>query len=362
MQEIIDLTKNLMRFKTVNSKPREIQHCADFIESYLQARDIEFKRLNHENVPSILVLPKKGYAPVLLMSHIDVVDAPDNLFEPLEKDQKLYGRGSLDDKYAVAMSMVLFTNHLQRFRKQGRRQKDLSFGILITADEELGGFNGAQKALNHVQTDFCIVLDGGGLEKIVVKEKGVARIKLVSKVTAAAGQRPCLAENAIENLIDDFIKLRICFVKSVPEHRHRAVIIKSIHSPTYNRIPEYAEAIIEIRYTETDEMERLFAKLQTELCSEIIIESIEPVFSNGQSPHLDLLLEISNKTSIGFEDGANDTRFLSQHGTKGVIWGADGDLSRHAPDEHVNINSVNELYRLLDEFVKRSENINLMAS
>jgi hypothetical protein len=35
------------------------------------------------------------------------------------------------------------------------------------------------------------------------------------------------------------------------------------------------------------------------------------------------------------------------------VWGADGDMSQHSGEEHVNIESVSALYRILDEFVGR---------
>jgi succinyl-diaminopimelate desuccinylase len=36
------------------------------------------------------------------------------------------------------------------------------------------------------------------------------------------------------------------------------------------------------------------------------------------------------------------------------VWGADGDQTQHSQDEHVNIESVYTLYRILDEFMKIS--------
>ena len=83
MREIIDLTKDLIRFQTVHSKPQEIKRCAAFVENYLRTCGVVYKRFDYENTPSILVLPQNGFAPVLLMSHIDVVDAPAELFQPL---------------------------------------------------------------------------------------------------------------------------------------------------------------------------------------------------------------------------------------------------------------------------------------
>jgi succinyl-diaminopimelate desuccinylase len=353
MEEIINLTQDLIRFKTMRSKPKEIERCTEFIEYYLKNCGIAYKRLDHHISPSIMVVPESGFAPILLMTHIDVVDASDELFTPFEKDGKLYGRGSLDDKYAVALSLVLLNKHFKQLRKHGKSQDNLPFGILITSDEEIGGFNGANKALQKIKTDFCIVLDGGSLEKIVVKEKGNARLKLVSRVKAAHGARPWLCENAMEKLIDDYIKLRTYFIRSVQQHWHRSINIRSIHAgKSHHQVPGYAEAVLDIRYTETDNLEELIGKIQQELHSKVMVEAVKPLFDEGPSLHLDLLLDISKNTSIGFQDGSNDAGFLSKYGIKGIIWGADGDQSQHSITEHVNIESVYALYHILNEFMK----------
>lgn len=356
MHEIIDLTKDLIQFKTTHANSGEIKRCAAFIEQYLNTFGIEYQRFDHEKFPSILISPQNGVAPVLLMSHIDVVDAPDEMFRPVEKNQKLYGRGALDDKYAVALSMILLKQNLQQLQQQGRGQKDLPFGVLITSDEEIGGFNGAKKMLGDIQTDFCIVLDGGSIEKIVVKEKGVVRVRLLSKVKSESGEMSWVGEDVVERLMDDFMTMRTCFVRSVSEHRHRAVIFNSIHAEeSHHGRPEHAEACLEIRYTETDAMERLFNKMQNELHSELVVETVQPLFPGGESEHLRSLLDTSRKTRIGFEDGDNDARFLSQFGIKGIVWGADGNRSRHTLHEHVDIESVYAFYGLLQAFFKRCD-------
>jgi succinyl-diaminopimelate desuccinylase len=232
----------------------------------------------------------------------------------------------------------------------------LPFGILITSDEEIGGFNGAKKALADIQTEFCIVLDGGNIEKIIVKERGVARVKLVCRVKVSSDSQPWQGQNAVEKLTGDINTWETYFVKSAPENPHRAVICNHIRSEISGQgVPEFAEACLEIRYTESDDLERMFSIMQKELHGDIVVENVEPLFSDGESEHLRLLLEISKKTRIGFEDGANDSRFLSQFGIKGIVWGADGNRSQHTPNEHVDIGSVYELYALLDAFIKRCE-------
>ncbi|UCE54728.1 MAG: M20/M25/M40 family metallo-hydrolase [Desulfobacterales bacterium] len=355
MREIIELTKELIRFKTMHSKPEEIQRCASHIENYLKNNDIPYRRMDHNQIPSILVMPPNDYASILLMSHIDVVDAPDEMFEPIEKDGKLFGRGSIDDKYAAALSLVLIKNQLQRLKDTNGGQEDLAFGILITGDEEIGGADGVQIALKEIKTDFAIALDGGSIEKIVVKEKGIVQLKLIARGKSAHGARPWLGENAIENLIDDYMILKKYFDLSTPDHWHRTLNFGRIQAgESINQVPDYAEALFDVRYTENDDMEDVVEQIRDKIRGELIVEKKEPLFMGGETPYLDLLLEISPKTAVGFEHGASDARFLSDHGFKGIVWGADGDMSQHSADEHLNIDSVDELYRVLDEFMERS--------
>jgi succinyl-diaminopimelate desuccinylase len=88
-----------------------------------------------------------------------------------------------------------------------------------------------------------------------------------------------------------------------------------------------------------------------------VVTAREPLFLGGESPYLGLLLEISAGAEVGFEHGASDARFLQEHGISGIVWGADGDLSQHSTEEHVNIESINRLYRILDGFMKKIEKI-----
>jgi succinyl-diaminopimelate desuccinylase len=356
MEEIIRLTRDLIRFKSMHSNPDEIRACAEFIEHMLSMWGVSYTRFDRADIPSIFALPETRFAPVLLMSHIDVVDAPDALFSPVEREGKLYGRGSIDDKYAVALSLVLLKECVQRLRKQGKSQDSLPFGLLITGDEEIGGHHGAKEALKEIKTDFCIALDGGHLRKIVQKEKGVLQLKLVSRGKAAHGARPWMGENAIEKLFDDYVKIKSHFQESSPEHWHKTLNFSIVHAgKSVNQVPDYAEALFDIRYTENDDLDEVIQKIRREIQGELVVQAKEPLFWGGDPPYLKLLLEVAEGTEIGFEHGASDARFLMEHGMEGIVWGADGDLSQHSREEHVNIDSVYSLYGLLDGFMKRIE-------
>jgi succinyl-diaminopimelate desuccinylase len=354
MEEIIRLTKDLMRFRSMHSRPEEIKACAEFIENLLTLWNVRFRRIDRENIPSIFVLPPRDHAPVLLMSHIDVVEAPDPLFVPVEKEGRLYGRGSLDDKYAVALSLVLLKEHLQELEKRGSGQEDLPFGILVTGDEEIGGHRGAKVALGEIKADFCIALDGGALSRVVRKEKGILRLRIISHGKAAHSARPWLGENAIDKLINDYMKLKTYFQGASPDHWHKTMNLSMFHAgQSPNQVPDFAEAVIDIRHTENDDVDEIVHQVQSEVQGEVVVTAREPLFLGGESPYLELLLEIAAGTQVGFEHGASDARFLQEHGISGIVWGADGDLSQHSSEEHVNIESIDRLYRILNEWLNQ---------
>lgn len=359
MKEIIDLTKALIQFRSRHSEPEQLLQCAAYVQDYLKGHGVDYLRFDHQNIPSMLAPVPRGRIPVLLVSHIDVVEGPDDLFTPYEKNGALYGRGSLDDKYAVALSLVLLKNYLAQHENKADEKADFPFGVLITGDEEIGGKNGAKKVFGAIQTGFCIVLDGGRLEKIVVKEKGILKIKLVAKGKSAHAARPWLGENAIEKLIADYMKLKTFFAQAPSngsDHWHRTLNFSIVHAgKSHNQVPDRAEAMFDIRFTETDQIEELVEQIRGVVQSELVVEAIEPLFISDDSTELDMLLKIVKNASLGSEHGASDARHLAAYGVPGIVWGADGDLSQHTDAEHVNIQSVYTLYGHLFEFMQHIE-------
>jgi succinyl-diaminopimelate desuccinylase len=102
-----------------------------------------------------------------------------------------------------------------------------------------------------------------------------------------------------------------------------------------------------------DDVDTLVKKMREKIKGDLLVEMKEPLFLGGESTYLNLLLDIAKNTTLGSEHGASDARFLREHGTPGIVWGADGDQSAHAYDEHLNLESLQELYRILDMFIGR---------
>ncbi len=353
-REIVELTKNLIRIPSTHSRPQEINRCAAFIESWLSERKIAYQRTDVKGTPSILVLPRDNTAKILFMAHFDVVEAEnDTLFEPVERDGSLYGRGAIDDKYAVALCMVLFHQHLERLRREGGDQGDMCFGLLLTGDEEVGGSQGAAPALKQIETEYFIALDGGDPQQIITKEKGILQLKLTARGKTAHGARPWLGQNAFDLLVNDYREIQKLFTHETADHWHKTLVLSNCLAGdgSNNKVPGKATAILDIRYTENDDADAIEDAIRAAATSEVKVLAKEPLFMGGESPYLGLLLSCAGGAQVGFEHGASDARFLSVRGIPGVIWGADGEVSQHAIDEHLVITSLEPIYTGIEEFL-----------
>lgn len=354
LDEMVSLTEALIRFKTMHGRMDEIKACASFIEDYLDQQDIVFSRTEDAGYPSILVLPdiNKPVCKVLFMAHIDVVDAADNLFEPTVRQGRLYGRGSVDDKYAVALSLTLLKTEMIRLRGLGKTQADLEFGVLITSDEEIGGHHGVGVLAETLRPEFCIALDGGAPDEIVNKEKGLLTLKLTARGKAAHGSRPWKGDNAIDHLIADYTALKNFFGSPGEGSWCKTLNLGIINAgKSFNQVPDRAEAIFDIRYTEHDDTKALFEALQNNVSGKLTVLREEPMFMGGTSPYLDRLRELAPDTRIEAEHGSSDGRFFSEKNIPGIIWGAAGG-GAHAENEYVETDSILSLFLVLQQFVE----------
>lgn len=116
------------------------------------------------NVVARLRSPAPTKKPILLLAHLDVVEASPwdwsvHPFKFLERDGYFYGRGTTDDKDEVA----IYTANMIQMKQQGYRpNRDII--VAFTADEEGGTDNGVQYLLaEHPElVDAAFVLNEGG--------------------------------------------------------------------------------------------------------------------------------------------------------------------------------------------------------
>lgn len=165
----------------------------------------------------------KTARPILLMAHIDVVEAKRadwerDPFKMVEENGYFYGRGTLDDKAQAA----IWTDALIRFHKQGYKPKRTVKLALTCGEETNGAFNGAEwLAVNRrdlIDAEFALNEGGGGDtdgkgkvlgQSVQVGEKTFANFRLETRNPGGHSSAP-VRDNAIYQLaraitrVDDY--------------------------------------------------------------------------------------------------------------------------------------------------------------
>jgi acetylornithine deacetylase/succinyl-diaminopimelate desuccinylase-like protein len=160
-----------------------------------------------------------GRKPLLLLAHIDVVEAnpADWTLDPFtftEQDGYYYGRGTTDDKDEAAIHVA----NLIRLKREGF-QPDRDIIVALTADEEGGAENGVVWLLeNHadlIDAEYALNEGGGGSLRDGVRiANGVQASEKVYQsysleVTNSGGHSSLpVKDNAIYRLADALIRIR----------------------------------------------------------------------------------------------------------------------------------------------------------
>lgn len=160
-----------------------------------------------------------GLGPLLLLAHIDVVEADpkDWTLDPftfIEQEGYYYGRGTTDDKDEAA----IYIANLIRLREEGF-QPDRDIIVALTADEEGGDHNGVQWLLeNHrelIDAEYALNEGGGGAMKdgIYMSNAVQASEKVyqtfILEVTNSGGHSSLpVRDNAIYHLVDALANIR----------------------------------------------------------------------------------------------------------------------------------------------------------
>src|SRR5258708_5720288 len=166
-KEALGHLRALLRIDTTNPPGNE-RAAADYIAGVLTREGIPFQTFEKEPTRTNLVARLKGgggKAPLLLSGHLDVVPAAAEAwqhppFSGAEVDGFVWGRGAVDMKNMVAMSL---TTLLMLKRRGVPLDRDVIFAAV--ADEEAGSRNGSLFLVEHhreaVQAEFVLTEVGG---------------------------------------------------------------------------------------------------------------------------------------------------------------------------------------------------------
>jgi succinyl-diaminopimelate desuccinylase len=212
--ELVDLTRALIRFPTVNPPGEAYAACAEAIGTRLAGRGFAVEYLRAEGAPGDsarhprinVVARLEGQRPgptIHFNGHIDVVEAGRGwTVDPLAaeiKDGRIYGRGACDMKGGLAAAIIA----AEAIVEQGPFAGALE--ISGTVDEETGGFAGvawlaARGYFSKPRVDHVIIPEPLNKDCVCLGHRGVwwAEIETLGRV--AHGSMPFLGVSAIRNM------------------------------------------------------------------------------------------------------------------------------------------------------------------
>jgi succinyl-diaminopimelate desuccinylase len=212
---LVELTRELVRFPTINPPGENYRACARHLGNRLTRSgfDVEYVRAegaigDSDRYPRINVIARcEGWGPgpcVHFNGHIDVVEAGHGWtvdpFAGVVRDGRLYGRGTCDMKGGLAAAVIAVESILAAGVKFAG-----ALEISGTVDEESGGFAGVahlarEGRFSKPRVDHVIIPEPHSVRGICLGHRGVwwAEIETLGRV--AHGSMPFLGECAIRHM------------------------------------------------------------------------------------------------------------------------------------------------------------------
>ncbi|MBC7189944.1 M20 family metallopeptidase [Candidatus Aerophobetes bacterium] len=352
--EMVELAVKLIEKNTVNPPGNEYL-VKDILIEALQKIGARIKTFEPSPGRSSIVGFIGEGAPVFaIISHMDVVPPGEGWdfdpFSPIVKDGKIYGRGAVDNKGPFAASYA----GIKALLKSGISLK----GTLVlgaVADEEKGSLWGMQHILDSgFGCDFCIIPDGGELDRIIVGEKGRMEVCLKTRGKSAHASQPQKGENAIYKMVDYLSLLKKSSLKG-PHHplfdapTINLGEIKGGQAP--NIVPDVCEAVLDIRFPLGMEEELILSYLQSlsvETKVEVEVEkrkfSAKPHLLDLQHPFVRIFKEVARELniqlSVGTMGGITLAKNFYFHGIPAIVHSPAEESVAHQANEYVKIKNL----------------------
>jgi len=253
--DLIELTRALIRFPTVNPPGEAYRPCAEFIGDRLRARGFTVDYVHAagtpgdtERYPRINVIARRASAApgpcVHFNSHIDVVQSGAGWtldpFAAVVKDGRVYGRGACDMKGGLAASIIAVEALIE-----SAAALPGTLEISGTTDEESGGYGGVHYLAERgwfspPRVDHVVIPEPLNVDRVCIGHRGVWWAEIETHGRMAHGSMPFLGDCAVRHMhavVDRFerdlypkLAARRTDMPVVPSGaRHSTLNINSIH-------------------------------------------------------------------------------------------------------------------------------------
>jgi succinyl-diaminopimelate desuccinylase len=233
---LMDLLKSIIGFKTVAPPGSNYEEIVDWLIPAFQkmgfttaklpmpeevfAAKCEDGRLEGGRFNLRADLSAGREKTLVIYAHLDVVPAEgewdSDPFQLTEKNGRVYGRGVSDCKGSIAALIAA----LEALLEKGRPRYNLS--ILLTTDEEVGGYSGLcyLTDIGQVKGDLMLCMDGFS-DDVVIASNGIITWEAVVQGRSAHSGSSFLGVNAVERAVP--VMQAIMDLKAQVQSRRSAV-------------------------------------------------------------------------------------------------------------------------------------------
>jgi len=362
--DILALAQKLISFQTITGNTAEINNCLEYIKNLLTPDGALVDICTFDDASPVIFARNAddSHFDALILGHLDVVPAPEEMFSPVFENGLLKGRGALDMKSFAAVAInslaCVITEKLP-----------LKFGFILSTDEETGSKSLEAFLAQNPNLKADIVLDndvGGDITKIVARCKNPVYVRLHAKGMAVHGSTPWEGMDANEALFQTWQNIRKIYPAfNLKTGKPQNTWIDTVHMATIsggkvsNIISDEATALLDFRLTEKSTVQDLSQKLQSCMADgvsfEIEMESIPVITDETNEIMLSYkrLAEdiIGQKISFEYIGGATDSRAFYTRGSTLIMHSGTGD-GMHAPNEYVIFESVRQIADIQLKFLR----------
>jgi succinyl-diaminopimelate desuccinylase len=383
LKESIKLTSELIEIESITPDIK----CVEFIYQKLKSLGFECDFVVFEDTANLYAKIGTGEN-LCFAGHCDVVPIIDekkwshNPFKAKIKDEKIWGRGAVDMKSAIAAFITAYEffaqhNQIEKFIKN--RQ----ISLLITGDEEGTGRNGTAKMLEYLdkkyknfKIDYCLIGEPTGLnqqlDSIHIGRRGSMNFNI--EITGKEGH-VAYPEN-FKNPITAAVK--ICDSLKLETLDHNAdkiydasnleIIEINANNNADNIIPIHVKFRGNIRFNPNSTIESLVEKINhicKNICTELGVEyslTYRSTHRGYRSDYSQFVLCVENivkeitgtKPTITTRGGVTDGSFIIKY-CKNICELGASESKMHKIDENIEISEVNKItesyYKIIESFL-----------
>lgn len=365
---VVELAQTLVRIPSVNpdgdpgTDRTGEQDCAEFVAAFLRGLGAETKlrevQPGRPNVVARFAPSSPGKPRLLLAPHTDTVSVAGMTVTPFGgelRDGKIYGRGASDTK--GPMASMLWALHDCR-GILSRLSHEVWFAGLMG---EEAGQDGAKALAAEEDFDFVVVGEPTDFE-VVFKHKVHLTARIEAYGRAAHSSCPERGENAITKLAGSLISLQEALSDhfrriSDPVLGHPTFSIGTIRGGTkFNIVPEYAQAVVDLRLLPSQwkerEAEEVFSVIRS-ACPGLSVGRVGGSGALDTDPSHPLIANLVE--AGGRPAGAAwfcDAAIFSARGIPAVAVGPGSIVQAHTADEYIETAALERGAEFFKKFLR----------